>query len=346
MVLGTPQYMSPEQASGRNSAIDARTDQFALGTIMYEMLSGRPAYFGETLAEVIFKVVYEKPRALAELVPSLPSPVVAAVEKAMEKDPAARFPDVGCFVGELGGRTSPASEQDASRTPSLGATQLGWSAHAGGMVPSASGGTTAESPRRETRGLRVGILAGAIALAGAGVFVAVRSVRSPDKPLPGSGPSDNVSTSAEVQRAKAVETLPPPASTSPLSTGSLSAPAAPSTRPTNPEPTGPKPTPRADSPSGPRPPPKDQGEELSPELARNLEEAERALAQGNSRGAKVLARKVLNYRMSPRAFALLVRIACKEHDLQGARVALFKVGKRERKHLSRTCQEEYGFSIE
>src|SRR5258707_265958 len=52
-LLGTPQYMSPEQAFGKNKSIDQRTDVFALGAIVYEMVTGQPAFAGDTLAEVI-----------------------------------------------------------------------------------------------------------------------------------------------------------------------------------------------------------------------------------------------------------------------------------------------------
>ena len=86
VLLGTPQYMAPEQALGKNTEIDARTDVFALGAIVYEMLSGRPAFLGDTLAEVVFKVVYDKQPPLAELAPELPKNVVDAVEQALAKD--------------------------------------------------------------------------------------------------------------------------------------------------------------------------------------------------------------------------------------------------------------------
>ncbi len=77
-MLGTPQYMAPEQASGKNSEIDQRTDVFALGAIVYEMLSGRAAFEGDNLAMVVFKVVFEEPTPLAELVPGLPANVINA----------------------------------------------------------------------------------------------------------------------------------------------------------------------------------------------------------------------------------------------------------------------------
>ena len=102
-LLGTPQYMSPEQAFGRNKSIDQRTDIFALGAIVFEMLAGRPAFAGETLAQVILAVVHTPTPSLVGL-PGVPEHVARAVEKAMEKEPDARFAEVHEMVAALSGR--------------------------------------------------------------------------------------------------------------------------------------------------------------------------------------------------------------------------------------------------
>jgi serine/threonine-protein kinase len=86
IVLGTPRYMAPEQASGE--AIDARSDLFAAGAIIFEMLAGRPAFGGRTLAEIVHATRYEQPPALSG------SPAVAAIDRvirrALAKKPADR----------------------------------------------------------------------------------------------------------------------------------------------------------------------------------------------------------------------------------------------------------------
>jgi serine/threonine protein kinase/tetratricopeptide (TPR) repeat protein len=86
VVLGTPRYMAPEQASG--DAIDARSDLFAAGAIIFEMLAGRPAFGGRTLAEIVHATRYEQPPALSG------SPGVAAIDRvirrALAKKPADR----------------------------------------------------------------------------------------------------------------------------------------------------------------------------------------------------------------------------------------------------------------
>jgi serine/threonine-protein kinase len=102
-ILGTPQYMAPEQATGNHAAVDARTDVFALGAIAYEMLAGRPAFSGQSIPEVVYKVVYEQPAPLAELVPTLPARVVDAIGRALAKQQAERFPDVVSFVEQMAG---------------------------------------------------------------------------------------------------------------------------------------------------------------------------------------------------------------------------------------------------
>lgn len=101
VLIGTPQYMAPEQATGKNSQIDARTDIFAVGAIVYEMLSGRAPFAGESLAEILYKVVHAQPEPLSALVPGLPERVVKCVERAMAKAPADRFADVRELVEEL-----------------------------------------------------------------------------------------------------------------------------------------------------------------------------------------------------------------------------------------------------
>jgi len=101
-MLGTPQYMAPEQALGQHDQVDARTDVFALGAMVYEMLAGRPAFLGQTIPEVVFKVVYEDPTALGNLA-EVPPGVSDAVMRAMSKKQEERFPDVSSFVAALTG---------------------------------------------------------------------------------------------------------------------------------------------------------------------------------------------------------------------------------------------------
>ncbi|MBS1989856.1 MAG: serine/threonine protein kinase [Cyanobacteria bacterium SZAS LIN-3] len=94
-VFGSPIYMSPEQCLGRN--IDARSDIYALGCLMYETLSGVPPFLGDGFLETMNMHVGDKARPLAEVVPdaNVPAELVDIINRCMEKDPGARFQNVG-----------------------------------------------------------------------------------------------------------------------------------------------------------------------------------------------------------------------------------------------------------
>ena len=103
MLLGTPQYMAPEQASGRNVDVDARTDQFALAVMVYEMLAGAPPWVSDTPLGLLFQVVHAPTPAIGHKLPDVPLYAIAAIEQALQKDANKRFADVGQFVAALSG---------------------------------------------------------------------------------------------------------------------------------------------------------------------------------------------------------------------------------------------------
>ncbi|MCU0961981.1 MAG: PAS domain-containing protein [Pirellulaceae bacterium] len=90
-VVGTPAYMAPEQADGRLSQIDARTDIYGLGAILYEILTGQPPFTGRNTVEVLDKVLRDDPTAPHELWPDVPPTLEAACLKALAKDPSRRY---------------------------------------------------------------------------------------------------------------------------------------------------------------------------------------------------------------------------------------------------------------
>ena len=102
--LGTPQYMSPEQAAG-DRAIDGRTDVYSLGAMLYEMLAGEPPHSGTTAQAIIAKLMTTQPQPLRSLRASVPPHVADAVEKALAKLPADRFSTASEFSAAL---TNPA----------------------------------------------------------------------------------------------------------------------------------------------------------------------------------------------------------------------------------------------
>ena len=92
-VIGTPVYMSPEQVEGRK--LDARSDIFAFGSVLYEMLTGQKAFDGESSASIVAKILHEDPRPVNHLVPSVPTDLVKIVSRCSRKDPARRYQHMG-----------------------------------------------------------------------------------------------------------------------------------------------------------------------------------------------------------------------------------------------------------
>lgn len=95
-LMGTPQYMSPEQCQGRSKAVDARTDQFALAVITYEMLTGQPPFAGDSVGTVLSQVLYANPPPM-----HLNPEVEQVVRRGLAKAPEDRFPSVTAFATAL-----------------------------------------------------------------------------------------------------------------------------------------------------------------------------------------------------------------------------------------------------
>jgi serine/threonine-protein kinase len=100
MSLGTPHYMSPEQAMGERE-ITARSDVNALGCVLYEMLTGDPPFTGSTAQAIVARVVTENPRSMTSQRHTIPLHVEAAVLTALEKLPADRFATAAEFAAAL-----------------------------------------------------------------------------------------------------------------------------------------------------------------------------------------------------------------------------------------------------
>ena len=100
MVLGTPLYMSPEQARG-DDMLDARVDIYALGVIMYEAATGRVPFIGNNYLSVISQVLNEQPKSPRELRPELSEEFEAVLLKAMEKDRDERYASCNEMLADL-----------------------------------------------------------------------------------------------------------------------------------------------------------------------------------------------------------------------------------------------------
>lgn len=98
-MMGSPKYMSPEQVGGHPA--DHRTDIFSLGTMLYEMVSGQPAFSGANLGELLNSIMRGAPVPLSELRPDVPPSVDAVVSRAMQKNPRARYQDAAEMARDL-----------------------------------------------------------------------------------------------------------------------------------------------------------------------------------------------------------------------------------------------------
>lgn len=130
-LMGSPLYMSPEQMRSARD-VDVRTDVWALGVILFELLSGQAPFHAETLPELCLKVVQDPPRSLAELRANVPPELVAVVSRCLEKNPAARYANaaelaeaLAPFASPSGGRMAERARLALARTSE--ALALGWS---------------------------------------------------------------------------------------------------------------------------------------------------------------------------------------------------------------------------
>jgi serine/threonine-protein kinase len=99
MVLGTPSFMSPEQLAGKK--IEGRSDLFSLAVSLYQLLSGKLPFVGESMAQLMFKIANEAPTDIRTVNPLIPPALVAFLERAMAKDPDQRFQTGEEFAGAL-----------------------------------------------------------------------------------------------------------------------------------------------------------------------------------------------------------------------------------------------------
>ncbi len=150
--LGTPHYMSPEQATAEKE-ITARSDVYSLGSVLYEMLAGQPPHLGGSAQQIIMKIIAEPVPLVTQFRKTVPPNVAAAVAKALEKLPADRFDSASGFARAL---SDPAFRAGT------------------GTDVTAVGGKALASPR-----LRVAVAIAALVLAGGGYLAGRRTVSAP-----------------------------------------------------------------------------------------------------------------------------------------------------------------------
>ena len=192
-LVGTPNYMSPEQADG--APLDARSDIFSLGTILYELLCGRRAFDGRTVDETLDQVLAANPKSVDRIRPETPPSLVEIVRKAMAKEPGTRYQK----AAEL--RNALADFVDGSRAPAADAL----------IATRASEPRSTVKPRAPAVGSRAMV---AIATSAIALVVLVAALRRDRDPPPAPLDAVPAPVTAPLPVIAAPEPLvPPPAET-------------------------------------------------------------------------------------------------------------------------------------
>jgi serine/threonine-protein kinase len=160
VVMGTPLYMAPEQAMGQPAGAGA--DIYALGVILYELLSGRTPFVGNTYAVLVAQLLTAAPEPLQNLRPGLPAALVNAVHRALEKDPARRFSTAEMFAASLPG------DRTVSQIELAGTLDSGYAV---ARIP-----TGAHHTGKKSRGPIIAVVAALVlGVATAGVLIATQT---------------------------------------------------------------------------------------------------------------------------------------------------------------------------
>jgi len=212
VAMGTPDYMAPEQVTG--DRITPATDLFAMGSVLYELLTGARPFRAETLHAVMYQIVSEDPPPIDTVLPGLPPQLAPIVARALRKEPERRFASALEFANALTAVRASLAGSPKSTTLSL-RTSID-----SGLEESRKARTPERgSRRRRTRGARMwqvtGLAVGALAMAGVGWLVATRqgaesapsSLDVPDPPAvaadsPAAPPS--AASSQRIDEARAI----------------------------------------------------------------------------------------------------------------------------------------------
>jgi len=245
--IGTPTYMSPEQCNA--GSVTGASDQYSLGVMAFEMLTGRTLYEGESLVTVMFKHCHEAPPAPEAFGPSVPADLVQAVIRMLQKNPADRWPAMEDALPSL--RGGDASLDDSVRTQMIefakGGTQAAllarlstprspipvrFASGAPSGARSAAGAKGEAGARPAQRSRALSIAAAVLVLAGAGTLAVLQPWRSRGiVPVTDPGVAVASPPAPTVPQDTAVGTIPPAASDVAPTTAGTPLPSTPEARP-------------------------------------------------------------------------------------------------------------------
>ncbi|HEY7374903.1 MAG TPA: serine/threonine-protein kinase, partial [Polyangia bacterium] len=183
-LMGTPPYMSPEQCRGISDAIDHRTDVYAMGIILFEMLCGGPPFVSEGWGEVVLAHLTKPPPSARARNPSIPESLEVVIMKALAKDPNERFStaaDMRAALRSMSSVTTFSPRQTAAAVPTIGGAKSPTTFRTATGEVSSLNATLAEGPEALRTKSRRGVVIGGVAALAAVAVVAVVAVTRGDK---------------------------------------------------------------------------------------------------------------------------------------------------------------------
>ncbi|MCU1606167.1 MAG: pknB [Modestobacter sp.] len=180
-VIGTAQYLSPEQARGEG--VDARSDVYSAGCLLYELVTGTPPFTGDSPVAVAYQHVREDPRTPSSINPEIPAELDAILLKAMSKNPANRYQSAADMRADL---LRAVAGQQVEATPVMSDAEKTTLITNGGHLGYDSGewGEDEDARRRRRRGIIAAVVAGVVVVAGLVVLLLVLTSGGDQGPAP------------------------------------------------------------------------------------------------------------------------------------------------------------------